>query len=136
MLITKIGESGNLDWMKKLPKRQVGSLPVGGMSYRYFRGKSEHYLAFLDHIDNLNLATSEEPSRHFDGAGGFFTAYKVSDDTGEVSKISILDTRDVQGTAIYQFKPTRVVNTGPSTFVFEAYKKKKEDVLVKVALEK
>ena len=47
MLISKIDASGNLAWMKKMPKRQTGApglgqvfdtsrLYQGGMSYSYF----------------------------------------------------------------------------------------------------
>jgi hypothetical protein len=48
--------------------------------------------------------------------------------------MNLLDTRNINGTAVYQFAPSRIVDTGRNTFVFEVYKKKKEDVLVKVEL--
>ena len=36
---------------------------------------------------------------------------------------------------VYQFDPDRIMFTAPYTLVFEAYKKKKEDILVKVVLD-
>jgi hypothetical protein len=105
------------------------------MSYAYFSGKNEDYFMFLDNEKNLNLPVDEVPARHVDGAGGFLMTYKINKETGVVKKTSLLDTRNINGMEVYQFKPTRILATGPSTIVFEAYKKKKEDILVKVVLE-
>jgi hypothetical protein len=121
--------------MKKLPKRQQGTAGQGGMSYRYLSGAGSHYFLFLDNEKNLNLPKDELPARHMDGAGGFLMCYKLNDKTGEVKKTQILDTRDVEGMALHQFKPSRMLGTALNTLVFEAYKKKKEDVLVKVVLD-
>jgi hypothetical protein len=135
MLVTKISKDGKLQWMKKLPKRQSGSGYDDGMSYRYVTSGEHHYFLFLDNEKNLNLPITEEPVSHSAGRGGFLTAYKVNDDTGEVEKISLLDTRDVNGMEVYQIAPYRMMSTAPNTLVFEAYKKKKEDILVKVVLD-
>ncbi|HEY9046308.1 MAG TPA: hypothetical protein VIN08_10450, partial [Ohtaekwangia sp.] len=130
ILVTKITPAGKLAWMKKLPKRQTGGAGWGGMSYTYFRGAHEHYFLFLDNEKNKDLPITEVPAQHVDGAGGFLTAYKVNDAAGEVTKLSLLNTRDVKGMEVYQFSPSRIMATAPSTIVFEAYKKKKEDILV------
>lgn len=134
IFVTKIDASGKLAWMKKLPKRQQGGHPLGGMSYRYFVGTENHYFMFLDNENNLNLAANEVPAKHMDGAGGFLTAYKVNDASGAVSKIQLTDTRNVNGMEVYQFAPYRIMATDVNTVVFEAYKKKKEDILVKIEL--
>lgn len=131
----KVDASGKLAWMKKLPKRQVGSAGRGGMSYRYVRGKDNHYFLFLDNVGNENLPITEEPAVHSDGAGGFLTAYSINNESGKVTKSTILDTRNVHDVEIYQFAPSRIVRTSPTEFVFEAYKKKKEDILVKVKMQ-
>jgi hypothetical protein len=134
ILVTKIDAAGKLAWMKKLPKRQQGSAGRGGMSYAYFDGGIDHFFLFLDHEKNMELPITKEPATHTDGAGGFLTAYKINDQTGDVEKVSVLNTRNVNGTEIFQFAPSRILATEPNTLVFEAYKKKKEDVLVKIVL--
>lgn len=134
IFVTKITASGKLAWMNKLPKRQQGGAGFRGMSHRYFLGSENHYFMFLDNEKNLDLPLTEVPAMHIDGAGGFLTAYKVNDKTGEVSKISLLDTRNVNGMEVFQFAPHRMMATAPNTLVFEAYKKKKEDILVKVVV--
>jgi hypothetical protein len=134
MLITKIAPSGALAWMKKLPKQQMGTNGRGGMSYTYIDGKSHHYFIFLDNEKNKDLTINEVPARHKDGAGGFLTAYKIDDITGQVKKEYILDTRDVRGIELFQFMTSRMVPVSSNEFVFESYKKKKEDVMIKVGL--
>jgi hypothetical protein len=135
ILVSKVDASGKLAWMKKLPKRQQGTAGQGGMSYRFLSGAGSHYFLFLDHEKNVNLPKDELPARHVDGQGGFLMCYKLNDKTGEVKKTQILNTRDVEGMTLHQFKPSRMMGTALNTLVFEAYKKKKEDVLVKVVLD-
>jgi len=135
MLVTKIDPAGKLAWMRKLAKRQRGAVDGGGMSYAYIGGKNAHYLVYLDNVKNADLPIDEEPATHVDGQGGFLTAYKVNDKTGEVKKITVLDTRNVEDFALHQFQTSRVMNTSLNTLVFESYKKKKEDILIKAEFE-
>lgn len=134
MLVTKIKPDGKLAWMKKLPKRQVGARGQGGMSYSYIPGKDYHYILFLDNEKNRELPLSEFPARHADGAGGFLTAYRIDNTTGEVKKDYVLDTRNVQGIELSQFLTSRILSVSSNEFVLESYKKKKEDILIKVKL--
>lgn len=144
MLITKIGPTGNLEWMQKLGKRQSKTQATsniydpkrGGMSYQYMFQNGNHYLLFLDNKKNLELPLNKIPTGHVDGMGGFLTAYKVNDASGSVSKMSILNMRDVQGTEVYQFMIDRIIPLSNNEFVVEMYKKKKEDILIKVTLDK
>jgi len=147
MLITKIDSEGKLSWMKKLPKRQVGKpktgqiydtskMYQGGMSYSYFSTKGNHYLVFLDNVKNIDLPITKIPAKHDDGKGGYLTAYKINDTTGHISKGSILDTRNVKDKlAVYQFSNNRLVKIAEDEFIVEVYKKKKEDVLIKIKIE-
>lgn len=152
ILAAKINADGSLGWMQKLAKRQFSSISSGaggfgfslfgnpfsyrqgGMSYKYMHKNGSHYMLFLDNVKNLTLPETEAPKQHVDGRGGFMTAYKVDDKTGSVSKLSLFDTRDVQGTEVFQFNTDRILSISESEFVVEVYKKKKEDVLIKVTL--
>jgi hypothetical protein len=134
LLVARISASGKLDWMKKLPKRQVGRAGMGGMSYKYIRGLNEHFFLFLDNEKNKDLRIDELPAAHSDGQGGFLTAYRVDSKSGSVSKVYVLNTRDIDGIEAFQFMPSRIVATAAKEFVFEVYKKKKEDILVKVKM--
>jgi predicted aspartyl protease len=73
------------------------------------------------------------PALHSDGYGGYLTSFKINDETGAISKGSILDTREVTDKMeVYQFSNNRIVKTAEDQFVLEVYKKSKEDVLIKV----
>ncbi|WP_276374626.1 hypothetical protein [Chryseolinea sp. H1M3-3] len=134
ILVTKVDPSGKLAWMKKIPKRQQSGVGFYGISYRYFHAGNVHLFLFLDNEKNITLAKDKvlAPALHVDGQGGFLTAYGIEDKSGVVVQETILDTRNVNGVEVFQFSPTRLVSPLPNTLVFEAYKKKKEDVLVKI----
>ena len=146
ILITKINPKGDLAWMKKIPKRQKGAPKMGqvydtsktfqgGMSYSHFYTNGYHHLIYLDNVKNINLSLDKIPALHSDGSGGYLTSYKINDVTGDVSKGSILDTKNVKPKlAVYQFSNNRVVKTAKNEFIVEVYKKKKEDVLIKVKI--
>lgn len=144
ILVSKIDAAGNLAWMKKIPKRQMGQPKMGevydtsktyqgGMSYSYFNANGHHYIVFLDNVKNIDLELDQIPALHSDGNGGYLTSFKINDKTGEFSKGSILDTREVTDKMeVYQFSNNRIVKTDEDQFVLEVYKKSKEDVLIKV----
>ncbi|MGH1339613.1 MAG: hypothetical protein ACRBFS_26075 [Aureispira sp.] len=135
MLITKIDPTGTLAWMKKLPKRQASGNPRGGVSFKYLAIKGKHYVVFLDNVKNMTLGLNKRPAVHIDGKGGFLTAYGVDDTTGKVGKISIFDSRNVQGIKIKQFSTYRMLQCSQDEFILEAYKGQKEDVMIKIKIQ-
>lgn len=134
ILVTKIGADGKMDWMKKIPKAQKGGRGRGGMSYQYFGSNNHHYLVFLDNVKNIDLPEDKTPALHSDGQGGYLTAVKIADNDGTLSKSSILNGRDIEDFQMHQFAVNRVFKTSENTFMLEVYKKKKEDVMIKVTL--
>jgi len=135
ILITKINADGSLAWMNKIPKKQIGRKGQGGMSYTYLSTPGNHYLLFLDNVKNMELAKNEFPSKHSDGKGGYFTSYKINDTSGEVTRGSVFDTRNLtEDFNAHQFSTNRVKKISDSEFIIEVYKKKKEDVLVKISV--
>lgn len=133
IFISKISVSGQLDWMKKIPKSQIGS-SKGGMSYKYFNANNSHYLVFLDNVKNIDLEDDKVPAVHQDGKGGYLTSVKISDADGSYKKGSILNARDVEDFKLHQFSTNRVFKVSENSFMFESYKKQKEDIMIKVEL--
>ena len=82
----------------------------------------------------MRLTENDYPSQYNVGSGGFLTMYSVNDQSGSVKKNSILNTLNVKGVKLFQLDPDRIQKTSPNSFVFEAYKKKKEDILIKVEI--
>lgn len=134
ILATKIASDGTLSFMKKIPKRQSGAAGLGGMSFKYFFANSSHYFVFLDNVKNIDLPEEKIPAIHSDGKGGYLTSVKIADADGALTKGSILNAKEVDDFKIYQFSTSRIVKTSENTFMFEAYKKSKEDIMIKVDL--
>jgi hypothetical protein len=135
IIAAKITADGQLGWMKKIPKRQEGQRGKGGMGYKYFSANNSQYVVFLDNVKNIDLSLDKAPAKHSDGQGGYLTAVKISDADGTLTKGSILNAREVEDFGIHQFNTNRVFKTAEKTFMVEAYKKKKEDVMIKITLE-
>lgn len=134
ILATKITTDGGLAYMRKIPKKQVGKKGQGGMSYKYFFANHNHYIIYLDNVKNIDLPENETPATHSDGAGGYLTSVKIDDATGTLTKGSILNAREVEDFKISQFNTGRIVKTSENSFLLEAYKKQKEDVMIKITL--
>ena len=129
-----ISNDGELLWMTKLPKNQVGSSQRGGMGFVTISSKGHDYLLFIDNIRNIELPLNQWPKGHRDGKGGYLTGFKINRETGETEKFSVFNLNDVNGIALYQFNTGRIIKLDDDSFAVECYKKKKEDVMVKVEL--
>lgn len=134
IIATKINADGDLLWSVKIPKEQKGAKGKGGMSYEFVSNSESLYFLYLDHEDNLNLSTKESPKTHADGAGGFMTAAKVDVESGALTKKHLYNMRDVKGVTVYQFSTDRIVQLDNDDIAVELYKKKKEDIWVRVRL--
>lgn len=90
---SKINAGGQFEWLRKIPKRQRGSLGRGTMGFKLINDASGFYFLYLDNIHNLNLGESEQPKYHEDGKGGQVMVSKI-DYQGNVSKELLFDTRE------------------------------------------
>ncbi len=135
LLVTKIDGAGKMAWMKKIPKKQRGTEGQGGLSYKYIFSKGFHYFLFLDNLKNYDLPLDKTPAMHSDGKGGYFTSYKINDADGTSVNSSVFNVREMEDDMkLYQFSTDRIVKTGDDDFAVEFYKKKKEDVMIKVTI--
>ena len=132
IIISKIDSTGNLHWMKKLPKEQIGYKGIGAMSFKHLQTKSFYYIIFFDDFDNKDILNEERLVTYKDTKNSILCAYKVSKEDGSTEKITILDTYDIDGLTLNQFYINRLIPIDNNSFTLEAYKKKKEDVLIKV----
>ena len=92
------------------------------------------YFLYVDHFENLNLSEEEAPKTHVDGKGGFLTSAKLDYETGKYSKERLFDFRNVKGMEVFQFATHRIVHLAENEIAIEFYKKKKEDVWIRVGL--
>ncbi len=134
ILISKIDPAGELAWMRKLPKSQYGKSGRGFMSFKHQYADGFHYFLYVDLAENLELPFDQAPRTYGDGRQEQLTAYIVDDERGEVTKEAILDMADARGIKLYQFATHKIIMISDTEFLFESYKKKKEDVMVKISL--
>ncbi|WP_299600456.1 hypothetical protein [uncultured Aquimarina sp.] len=132
ILAAKINVDGTLAWMHKLPKLQVGRRGKRTMSYTHMFAGENHYLLYLDNVKNLNLPEDKVPYKHTDGKGGYFTAYIINDQTGEVKKEAIFNTRDFNGTELEHFETDKIFALSDSEILIEGFEGRSKDFLVKV----
>ena len=90
---SKISAGGQFEWLRKIPKRQRGSLGRGTMGFKLINDASGFYFLYLDNIHNLNLGEDEVPKYHEDGKGGQVMVSKI-DYQGNTSKELLFDTRE------------------------------------------
>ncbi|MCD4835145.1 MAG: hypothetical protein K8R31_15205 [Bacteroidales bacterium] len=134
IVITKIDTDGKTQWMKKIQKDQFGYKGKGTMSFKYLSNDIYHYILFFDTPDNLDEQLDAEPYTYQDKKEAILFSYKISDINGEITKLPVLETESFNGLTLKQFYSDRIVILENNEFILEAYKKKKEDVLVKVRL--
>ena len=89
---------------------------------------------YLDNVKNYDLPIDQEPKQHIDGQGGFLTSTKINYATGAVSKENLFDLRKVEGIEAFQFATGRIINLTDDEIAVEVYKKKKEDIWIRVGL--
>jgi hypothetical protein len=135
LLVCKIDAAGALQWVKRLPKWQHKALK----SYKVIDGKEGRYFVYLDHKKNVTQAIHKRPISLGDGDEGYLTSYHVSH-TGDVTRKLIFDSKrlkskDGKNMAVYKYKRNYIITVGKGKFELEYYKKKKEDVLIRVELE-
>ena len=93
ILAAKINAVGNFEWLRKIPKKQMGTNGRGTMSFKLISDASGYYCLFLDNKKNINLEENEVPKSHVDGYGGQVVVAKI-DNKGLVTKEIVFDTRE------------------------------------------
>ncbi|MCW3093805.1 MAG: hypothetical protein JWP81_4874 [Ferruginibacter sp.] len=93
MLGAKINAAGKFEWLRKIPKRQIGGLGTGTMSFKLISDASGYYFLYLDNLKNMELSDSDVPKIHRDGYGGQVIVSKL-DNNGVLSKDLLFDTRE------------------------------------------
>lgn len=134
IIFTKINNDGTLAYFKKIPKSQNGIKVNNSLSYKYMVGEKCHYLIFFDNIKNQKLSPDKIPIKYIEDIDANLVAYKIDDISGNSERFSVLDLKNINGMEVYQFSVDRIIPISLNTFLLEAYKKQKEDVLIKVNL--
>jgi len=126
IIITKIGTKGKTQWIKKIQKDQFGVKSKGTMSFKYFSNDNFYYILFFDTPDNLNEPLEVEPYTYQDNKGAVLFVYKISNLSGEVTKIPVLNTDAIEGMTLKQFYSDRIVIIENNEFILKLIKRKRK----------
>ncbi|HLC83598.1 MAG TPA: hypothetical protein VJI69_07195 [Bacteroidia bacterium] len=89
IFVFSIDASGNLGWIRKIPKRQHEGGSVGtGISFSSAVKGNHVHLFYLDHIENFTLKENEAPKTHQSRKGGFVAGVDINE-KGDVKKYNL-----------------------------------------------
>ena len=138
ILVTKIAGNSELIWMKKIPKQIKGGEYSKSKSFYYLQNDDYWYAIIVDNQDNFEeLDENRRPTQQiapYNGEIGDLVVYAVDIETGGIQKSRILDLVNTFDFRLYHYRVADVLRLSANEFVFECYKKKKEDVMIKVSL--
>ncbi len=132
ILVTKIDSDGSLDWMKKLPKKNSSDVRGISMTYKLLENEDSYYFIYMDDEKNWEIGKDEELALCQGKEKGNFIAKIIDKKSGVVSTKLLFNMDEVNDVNIYQFRMNRVVQIGSDYIAAEVYKKKKEDIWIKV----
>lgn len=130
LLVASIGADGALDWMSRVPKRMSAGGPIG-TSYKYLHAAGAHHFIHFDHSKDLDIRSDEPPTMKGDL---LIVADRLNEGTGSMERQAILNPDEVKGVKLYQLSMERLTRTSTGEILMEAYKKQKEDVLVRITV--
>lgn len=134
ILVTKLDKDGDVLWTTKIPKKMRGQINIGNSAFIHRLVDDNHYFFVNDHRDNSTLKEDGEIIRQAAEHHGNFCLFKINNETGKLSKHIIFDMMDVNGVKAYNLRTDRVMWCSNNEFILECYKKKKEDIMIKVKI--
>lgn len=121
ILVTKISKEGKLEWMKRLPKKQMrGGYGKGSMSYKYIYWEGNHYLFYMNNS--------------FNESDGDLLVFVISNREGNVNKYVMDKTKDGEE-PLKTYNVSSLIVLGQKKILMEGErgkKKKKENLWIKM----
>jgi hypothetical protein len=93
IIVARINPAGNFEWIRNIPKNQMGRIDRRTMSFKLVYDATGYYFLYLDNLKNMNLKDDDVPKLHIDGFGGQLVIAKI-DKSGVITKELAFDTRD------------------------------------------
>ncbi len=109
IIISNFDAEGKMNWMQKIPKRQIGRQGKGRMGYKLVERDNHLYFIFMDHRKNATFAEDHYIQTYQDGAMGVLTVMQVAVESGELKRGTLLDTKKFNGMRINGFGADEVI---------------------------
>lgn len=130
LLVAGIDPGNKLSWMNRIPKRASSRAPIGA-SFKYMNGAGAHHFLHFSKSKDLDIRSDEPPSMKGDV---LVVADAIDESTGRMERHAVLNPDEVKGVKLYQLSMERLTRIGTGEILMEAYKKGKEDVLVRITV--
>ncbi|MFA7274379.1 MAG: hypothetical protein WC044_10945 [Crocinitomicaceae bacterium] len=122
VILTKINASGEVEWMKKIPKRSTSS------TFRSFVSDNFVYISLRDNLKNQNLRKDQNPL----GGNSAVVLYKIDLNEGDHEYKILFSSNNIDGTPVHQFYLDRIIPLTENKFAVELYIKGKKDMMFQV----
>jgi len=134
VVMTKIDITGKLLWMIKLPKTQIGIMGTYSIGMKYIPNGAYSYVVFMDNKKNVDITKESTPHDYIDGFEGYLSAYKINMSSGDYSRQTIVDIKDINGLSIHKLSVSEMVNVSDRAYLLEGEVKQKNNLLLKLQL--
>ncbi len=120
---TKIDGKGNLQWFNQLPKNQFGKIGKQAMSYKTMQFGNYSYVLVWDKYSNLykSIGDATEFVDYSRNEYYFMATYKINNLNGEVKKLPVLNSLEVDKYRLRSFDMEKSMLINPSNIIFEGY---------------
>lgn len=126
ILICKLNDNGELNFIKRLPKLQIANNESQPFSFKTFYTDNYIYIPFIDNVENLDSTNVK-----IKNSSGDLILSKISLKDGGISRKFILNIGHNRNN-LNKFSINRFYKSNLNSFCFDAYKKDKEDVIINV----
>jgi hypothetical protein len=93
IIAARIKASGEFDWVRKVPKRQMGIDGTSTLGFQLVADSSGYYFLYNDLKKNLELTDDEAPKYYKEGGKGDVIVSKL-DNSGNLIKTVLFDTKE------------------------------------------
>lgn len=126
--VLQVDKNGKLNWIKSL-EMSSGDFEMNfGMN---IGSSNKDKLYTFDENSLEIICSSYIPRKAGENYNSYITGYKIDLKNGNAEKTHFFKSDEVNGIPIYQFSFDRIKRVGDGVYVMEAYKKDKEDIMVR-----
>lgn len=135
IIVAKINQNDELQWLKRAPKRQThNGLNYLCDSYKYLFLNNKHYFVYMDSPKNKELDITKGGHHCHVCGNGYLRAYTFDED-GTIGKRDIFDLTKNSTKTTYNYKLS-LFKLSEEEFFFKIFTSNKEEALVKINVKK
>ena len=157
VIVLKFDAEGELSWFHNMEKDQYkatavtnygtgyyqfkiitagtpAKYPLLDMSYKHVYHNGFHYLLYFDNTNNIGKPSNQTLTQYRSYKNSYFAAYQINDVSGMVRKLNVLDPNGFEGSKIYNYGISKIIDLKNGTLVLEVYVKNGLDQLIEIKI--